>query len=81
MKVKNNGKSVEIDLHGMRKDEVIFRLEKYLDFVPGDIERITLIHGFNGGTVIRDTVRSFSHKKIKQIFKGLTDGQTIFILK
>lgn len=81
MKVKKNGKNVEIDLHGMRKDEAVFRLEKYLDFAPDDIERVTVIHGFNGGTVLRDAVRDFSHKRVKQIFKGLTDGQTVFILK
>ena len=81
MKVKNNGRSVEIDLHGMRKDEAIFRLEKYLDFAPDTLERVTVIHGFNSGTVLRDAVRDFSHKRVKQVFKGLTDGQTIFILK
>ena len=81
MKIKNSGVSAEIDLHGMRKEEAIFRLEKYLDFAPSTLERITVIHGFNSGTVLRDAVREFKHKKIKQIFKGLTDGQTIFILK
>jgi len=81
MKVKNSGVSAEIDLHGMRKDDAIFRLEKYLDFAPNTLERVTVIHGFNSGTVLRDAVRDFKHKRVKQIFKGLTDGQTILILK
>lgn len=81
MKVKQNENSAEIDIHGMRKNDAVFRLSRFLDYASSNLERVTVIHGFNNGTVLRDAVRELSHPKIKQIYKGLTDGQTIFILK
>ena len=82
MKVTRNGTRVTLDLHGMRVEDARFRLTHYLTHAPQEVKEILVIHGFNGGTDLRDMIREdFSHPRIQSILKALTDGQTRLILK
>lgn len=45
--------------------------------------RLSVIHGFNSGTVLRDAVRKRykSHPLVKRIELGLNQGQTDLVLR
>lgn len=44
---------------------------------------IRVIHGYHGGTVLRETIRSHykNHPKVKRIELGLNPGDTTLILR
>ena len=47
------------------------------------VYRIRVIHGYRGGTVLRDAVRThyMDHPKVKRIGTGLDPGRTDLILR
>ncbi len=75
------GKSKELDLHNLTKeaakDELIYTLNS-IDF---DIKCLVVIHGYHGGTTIKNLVRNeFKSDLIKEKV-NLDAGRTIFLLK
>ena len=75
------GKYSEVDLHNLTKEEaradLVFAVEKQ-DF---DIKCLVVIHGYHGGTVIKNFVRKeFNHNLIEKKI-NLDAGRTIFLLK
>lgn len=58
----------ELDLHGMRVEEAVEKLDKYLDdAVLNDYERVKLIHGYGTGR-LRDGVHKYlrTHPHVKE---------------
>jgi hypothetical protein len=45
--------------------------------------RIRVIHGYHGGTVLRDAIRAHyrNHAKVKRIELGLNPGETDLVLR
>ncbi len=75
------GKYKTIDLHQMTKEEARAALVYELERVDNDIKSLVIIHGYHGGTVIKNLVRrEFNHNLIEKKV-DLDAARTIFLLK
>ena len=76
---------MEIDCHGLPADQAIRKIEHAVHTAPAGTYRVRVIHGFNGGTRIRDAVlREFGcglEPKVKRIVPGDNQGVTELILR
>lgn len=76
---------IEIDLHGLRVEEAIRRVKSEVNKVPGSVYTIRLIHGYHGGTRIREAIEDeFSYgrdDKVKSIRSGANPGITELVLR
>ena len=71
----------EIDIHQMTRDVAMKHLELYLNRVGGNVTEVSVIHGHNNGTVLRDMVRkSLRHPRIAARYASLNPGVTILVL-
>ncbi len=57
--------SVEIDLHGHTVESAGKVLTQRLKQLPNDVREVTVLHGFHGGTALRDMVRRYKNPKIE----------------
>ncbi len=48
----------EIDVHNMTRTQAIAAIDAKLRRADGSVYRLRVIHGYRGGTVLRDVVRS-----------------------
>ena len=73
----------EIDVHQMTKVQAITAIDAKLRRADSSVYRIRIIHGYHGGTVIRDAVRTHykDHPKVRRIELGLNPGETDLILR
>ncbi len=73
----------EIDVHNMTKVQAITAIDARLRRASASVYRLKVIHGYHGGTVLRDAVRSHyrDHPKVKRIEIGLNPGETDLILR
>lgn len=75
------GKYKTLDLHNMTKEDAKSSLVYALGSIDYDIKCLVVIHGYHGGTVIKNLVRKeFSSDEIKEKI-NLDAGRTIFLLK
>ena len=76
---------IEIDLHGMRVEEAVRRAKSEVAKASGSVYIIRLIHGYHGGTRIREALEDeFSYgrdSKVKWIRQGNNPGITELILR
>lgn len=76
---------IEIDTHGMKTEEAIKIIHSKIETAGNGTYKIRAIHGYRGGTRIRNAVREeFSYgrePKIKRIAMGTNEGITELILK
>ncbi len=77
-----NESIVELDVHGM----TLFQAQIAIDAAlrrAGGAYRIRVIHGYRGGTALRDGIRSryAAHAKVKRVELGLNPGQTDLVLR
>lgn len=76
---------IEMDLHGLRTEEAIRKVKKALKDAPGSVYTIRLIHGYHGGTRIREAIEDeFSYgrdEKVKSIRQGSNPGITELVLR
>lgn len=79
------GGIIEIDCHGMTADEAVKAVERKVNTAPNGTYRVRVIHGFNGGTRIRDAVRRELgyglNPKVIRIENGSNQGITELVLK
>ena len=77
------GGFIEIDVHGMTRTQAIAAIDAKLRRTDASVYRIRVIHGYRGGTVLRDAVRThyMDHPKVKRIGTGLDPGRTDLILR
>ena len=73
----------EIDVHGMTKQQAITAIDARLRRSDSSVYRLRVIHGYHGGTVLRDAIRAHyrSHPKVRRIELGLNPGETELILR
>ena len=75
------GKYEILDLHNMTKEDAKSELIHKLNVVDADIKCLVVIHGYHGGTVIKNLVRKeFESAQIKEKI-NLDAGRTIYILQ
>jgi DNA-nicking Smr family endonuclease len=67
----------------MTRTQAIAAIDAVLRRTKGEVYRLTVIHGYHGGTVLRDAVRAHyrSHPKVLRVELGLNPGETDLILK
>ncbi|MGM9567314.1 MAG: Smr/MutS family protein [Clostridia bacterium] len=69
-----------VDLHGCNQYQAKIRLDSAFRRAGGDVYRIRVIHGHNGGTVLRELTRTYeNHPKVKRMIAAA--GETVFILR
>lgn len=75
--------TLEVDLHGMNRYQAGIRLNAALRQAGGGTYRLRVIHGFHGGTELRDFVRTeyAGHPKVLRVEKGTNEGETVFVLR
>ncbi len=76
---------IEIDLHGLSSDEAVRKVKNEVNKAPGSVYIIRLIHGFHGGTRIKEAIEDeFSYgrnSKVKDIRPGNNPGITELVLR
>ena len=74
---------IEIDIHGMNKVQAKTYIDGILKKAGKNVFRIEIIHGFHGGSSLRDMVRSTykNNPKVKRIELGLNNGAITLILR
>ena len=67
----------------MTRTQAIAAIDAVLRRTKGEVYRLTVIHGYHGGTVLRDAVRAHyrSHPKVLRVELGLNPGETELVLK
>ena len=73
----------ELDVHNMTKVQAVTAIDAMLRRADAGVYRIRVIHGYHGGTVLRDAVRAHyaKHPKVRRIELGLNPGETDLILR
>lgn len=74
---------LELDLHGMNTYQAKTTVDAALRRAKGGTYRLRLIHGYRGGTALRDMLRTAyrSHPKVLRIELGLNPGETDLVLR
>ncbi len=74
---------IEIDIHGMTKAQARACLASQLRRAGRAVYRLRVIHGYHGGTELRDLVRGEIAKdpKIIRYEIGLNQGETDLVLR
>lgn len=74
---------IEVDLHGMTQVQAHIAVDAALRRASKSVYRLRLIHGYNGGTSLRDMLRRefAGHKKVLRVELGLNQGITDLVLR
>ena len=74
---------LELDLHGMNTYQAQIAIDSKLKRAKSGTYRIRLIHGYHGGTALRDMIRTQyrSHPKVIRLEMGLNSGETDLVLR
>lgn len=77
------GGVVELDLHGMTQIQAKAAVDAALRRAGGSVYRLRVIHGYRGGTQLRDMLRREygKHPKVKRLEVGLNPGATDLVLR
>ena len=76
------GGIVEIDLHGKNAHQARVTIDAALRRARAGTYRLRIIHGYQGGTVLRDMVRQdLTHPRIAAKLPTLNEGTTRLLLK
>lgn len=78
-----NSSFLEVDVHTMTRVQAITAIDAKLRRTDTSVYRLRVIHGYHGGTVLRDAVRAHykDHPRVKRIELGLNPGETDLILR
>lgn len=74
---------MELNLHRMTVRKAQYVINGVLRTVSPSTYRLRLIHGYNGGTELRDMIRRVyrNHPKVLRIEIGVNPGETILVLR
>ena len=75
------GKYKVVDLHRFTKEEAKIELINAINNTDTDIKCLVVVHGYHGGTVIKNLVRKeFQSENVSEKI-NLDAGRTIYMLK
>lgn len=82
LKTLNTG-IIEVDLHGMTKQQAKICIDSQLKKANGSIYRIRIIHGYHGGTELKDMIQKNYRRnnKVVRVEIGLNPGTTDLVLR
>ena len=74
---------LELDLHGMNTYQAKIAIDSQLKRAKRGVYRLRLIHGYHGGTALRDFIRSAysRHPKVKRLILSPDGGATELVLR
>ena len=76
---------VEIDVHGLTCEQALVRVEKEVKAAHPSIYRLRIIHGYHGGTRIKEMLQDeFSdgrNEKVCRVIGGGNQGITELVLR
>ena len=74
---------LELDLHGMNTYQAKIAIDSQLKRAKGSVYRLRLIHGYQGGTALRDMIRETyrHHLRVLRVELGLNPGETELVLR
>ena len=74
---------LELDLHGMNTHQAKIAIDSQLKRAKQGVYRIRLIHGYHGGTALRDMIRETyrHHPRVLRVELGLNPGETELVLR
>lgn len=74
---------LELDLHGMNTYQAKIAIDSQLKRASSGVYRLRLIHGYHGGTALRDMIRETyrHHPRVLRIELGLNPGETDLVLR
>ena len=79
------GGITEINVHNMRTEEAIRSIKNAVNKAAPSVYRIRVIHGYHGGTRIRDAIDDeFAYgrvNRVKRVARGSNPGITELILR
>lgn len=78
-----NGGICELDVHGLNLRQAEIYITSQLKRAGRDVYRLRIIHGYHGGTGLREMIRCryVAHPKVIRIEFGLNQGETDLILR
>ena len=77
------GGTVRLDIHGMNCTQAQAAIDAALRRAGGSVYRLEVVHGYHGGTQLRDMVRRVyaRHPRVKRLGIGLNQGATELVLR
>ena len=74
---------LELDLHGMNTYQAKIAIDSQLKRAKSGVYRLRLIHGYHGGTALRDMIRETyrHHPRVLRVELGLNPGETELVLR
>lgn len=74
---------IDIDLHGLFRDEAIKTIDKALKTADSSTYQIRLIHGYNRGTSLKNMIidEYRYHPKVLRVQPGDNLGTTVLVLR
>ena len=73
---------ITIDIHNHTVSDAKQKLQLAVTIAPSKIREIVVIHGYHGGTALRDMVRKdFKNSRVLRKFLSLNPGITSLILE
>lgn len=80
-----NSGIIELDLHGRKAEEAKRLIDAQLDRAGRNVYRLRLIHGFHGGTGIRNMIwEEYSYGREPRVMRlehGVNQGITELVLR
>lgn len=77
----SSNQKAEIDIHNMTHDQAKKYIVSFLNRANGSIKEVSVIHGYIGGTVLKEMVqKGLKHPKIKAKVQSMNKGITILML-
>lgn len=75
--------TIRLDLHGMTWWQAQRAIDAALRRAGRSVYRLELIHGYHGGSALRDMIRETygRHPKVKRLEIGLNPGTTELVLR
>lgn len=74
---------LEIDIHGLNQQQAQKAIDVKLRKASAGVYRIRIIHGFHGGTSLKEMIqREYrNHEKVIRLGLGNNQGETFLILR
>ena len=75
--------TIRLDLHGMNCTQAQAAIDAALRRAGGSVYRLEVVHGYHGGTQLRDMIRRVDarHPRVKRLEVGLNQGATELVLR
>ncbi len=76
-------RTIRLDIHGMTCTQAQAAIDAALRRAGGSVYRLEVVHGYHGGTQLREMVRRVyaRHPRVKRLEVGLNQGVTELVLR